>query len=225
VIEPFKIDEGKGWKVEWFDVEQRSAEWFALRCGTLTASNFAAMRRDADSKTRTILMRRIAAEIISGLPMETYANGAMDRGNRQEPAILDGYAFRRGVDVQRVGFVRRTICNRLGEDLVIGCSPDGVVGEEGLVQAKSMQPDLLVAMIDNEAFFPTEHVPQAQGELWVTGLRWCDVEIGYEGCPLRKSFRNERNEQYIGELQDAAESFMHDLRKLVARVKAKGRIR
>lgn len=213
--------------VETFDCEQRSPEWFALRRGILTASNMDVLmaegRDGGPSLTRARLLDQMAAEIISEIPAETYSSAAMKRGLEQEPALIDDYAFERGVTVERVGFVRRTIANPLGEDLVIGCSPDGLVGSSKVLQIKSLQPDLLVRLIDSGRF-PSEHKWQCHGELLVTGRASCDLRIGYVGMPIAATYRIQRDESIVAQMRNEAEKFAYELRKLVERVKQKGRL-
>lgn len=223
--------------VEVFDeIEQGSDEWFALRTGILTASVFAdvmAEGRDGpDAGVRVNLMRHLAAEIISERPMETFSNAAMQRGREQEPWLIEQYvgeqhrrAFARREEapsVRLVAFVRRTIRDPLmTEPLVVGCSPDALVGEDGVLETKSMRPDLLVRLLDSGRF-PSEHRWQCQGSLWVAGRRWCDLRVGYQDFPLRYECRVEASATDHAALRAQCERFTWDLRKLVERVRARG---
>ena len=213
--------------VETFDFEQRSPEWFEARRGICTASVFSTVMaegRDGPSKTRAKLMSQMAAEQIGGIPAETYSNAAMQRGIEMEPAALEHYSFTRGVDLERVGFVRRTIHNPLGSRLIVGCSPDSLVGKHGILQVKTMQPDLIVDLVDGGRF-PTEHRWQCIGEMWVTGRAWCDLMIFYKDFPLTPTFRIERDVVAISKLANGVEVFNHELGQLVDRVKKKGNLR
>lgn len=210
--------------VEEFEFEQRGDEWYAMRIGLCTASVFktimASGKDEAESRSRATLMNRMAAEIIFERPMETFTNAAMQRGVDMEPAALEHYAFTNGIEVRRVGFVRRTVRSPLGRDLVVGCSPDGIVGDDGLVQVKTMQPDLIVKLVDTGRF-PSEHRAQCHGELWVTGRKWVDLKVFFEGFPISPIYRIVRNESYIAEVRAAVETFAFELRGLVERVRAK----
>jgi len=207
---------------------QGSAEWFGLRLGFPTSSVFAAIMADGrdggESKTRAKLLNQLAGEILSGQPAEAFQNDAMRRGNMMEAEAVEHYAFTRRVRVERVGFVRRTIHNPLGEDLVVGCSPDGFVGDDGLLEVKTMRPDLLIELVD-KGRFPTEHRAQVHGGLWVTGRKWCDLKVFYSGMPVSPTFRVERDDHYIAQIISAVQVFAFDLRRLVERVKAKGSVR
>jgi hypothetical protein len=212
--------------VEVFDeVEQGSPEWAAVRMGTITASRMKAVmangRDGGESKMRATLMRLLAAEIIHGKPMATFSNNSMARGIEMEPWALEHYAFTRNVEVERVGFVRRTIRNPLGEDLVIGASPDGLVAKNRVLQVKTMQPDLIVEMLDTGRQ-PSEHKWQCHAEMWVTGRDECDLMIGYEGFPIAPTFSFKRDEALIVEMRRECEKFAWELRKLIERVRQRG---
>jgi hypothetical protein len=106
-------------------------------------------------------MRKLAGEILTGIPMESYSNDDMDRGREQEPEILARYAFEHDIDVAKCGFIRN------GKK---GCSPDGLIGDDGMVQIKSAAPHVMIEILEAwiaKRTIPTKHLPQCQGELWV----------------------------------------------------------
>lgn len=213
--------------VEEFDCEQRSEEWYELRRGALTASNFAtimASPQDPDGiGSRKKLLYRLAGEQLTGVVAETYTSKAMERGIDMEPAARAFYRRTRFADMREVGFVRRTIHNAFGEPLVVGCSPDGCVDPDGVLQIKTMIPELLIPIAEKGARgFPAEHRAQCQGELWVTGRAWNDLMIFYEGMPVAPTFRIERSEEYIKTIKDACEVFSYDLRTLVKKLRSMG---
>lgn len=207
-------------KVEVFDCEQRSEEWFALRLGTVTASVLSAVMSSSDEqRMRTKLLLMLAAEIMMKEPAETFCNAHMLRGIEMEPDAIAHYEFTRGIKTERVGFVQRTI-RRVTGDLVVGCSPDALVGKDGLLQVKTMQPDNLVELIDSGRF-PSEHKWQCHGEIFFTGRSWLDLEIFYKGFPIAPVFRIERNDALCRQIEDAVEKFYWDLNKLVERLEAR----
>lgn len=209
--------------VEVFDFEQRTEPWFVVRRGIPTASRFAAVLAEgkdgADAKTRDLYMRQLAGERITGQTCETFQSDAMVRGVAMEPAIRDTYAEERMIVPQPCGFVRRTIHNPFGDPLVVGCSPDSLIGDDGLLQIKTMRPDLLIDLQDRGAqAFPSGHRAQCQGELWVTGRKWLDLRIGYAGMPIALTFRVLRDDAYIADLRKAADVFSFQLRQMVERI-------
>src|SRR5581483_2906116 len=206
--------------IETFDCEQRGEDWYALRLGLVTASVLSAvMAGSEERRMRSKLLYRLAAEKITRQPMETFSNDAMARGVALEPEALEHYAFTRGVELERVGFVRRTM-RKFGGDIVVGCSPDSLVGKDGMVQIKTMQPDLLVELVDNGRF-PSEHRWQCHGELCFSGRRWCDLMVYWPGFPNPPSWRIERDESTCRQIENEVEKFDWELRELVKRIEAR----
>lgn len=208
--------------VEVFDeVEQGSDEWRRLRAGIVTSSVMrdviANGKNGEDSKMRETLMHRLAGEILCGEPAEEFQSAAMKRGNEMEAEAREHYAFTRGVDLRRVGFVRRTLAN----GIVIGCSPDSLIGEDTVLEIKTMKPELLIKLA-KRGTFPTEHRAQCHGSLWVTGRSVCRLVVFYRGMPVTPTFRIERDDAYIRELSDAVEVFCWELGKLVAQIRSMG---
>lgn len=200
------------------DVEQGSPEWLALRLGIPTASNFAMVLRDSDSKTREEYMTILAGEILSGIPGEGKAivTEAMKRGKLMEPESRDHYARTNFVEVEQVGFIRR----KLPSGRYVGASPDALVDKRrGGFETKTMVPKLLIPRLLKGAGMPPEHRPQVQGTMLVGDLDFVDFTLFYRGHPS-KPFRITRDEAYIKELSDAIEVFDHSIHKLVAQIRA-----
>lgn len=158
-------------------IEQGSAEWFAAKCGKFSASRAAdlmAKGRDGKpSRTRANLLAAIACERVTGVFTDSYHNGVMDRGNEVEASAVNAYILKTGALVERVGFMEHpSIPN-------VGCSPDGLVGDDGGLEIKSPSS----AARHMEALFDgahaVEHRLQVQFSLWVTGRRWWDV-VSYD---------------------------------------------
>jgi hypothetical protein len=214
-------------EVETFDCEQGSEDWHLLHLGIASASVFSVVmasgKEGGESVTRRKLLYKLAAEVLTGKPRKTYHNAYMDRGNAMEPGAREHYAFTRGVEVQRTGFVRRTIHRPFEEKpLVVGCSPDGLVGSGTVLEIKTMESDLLIEAAVRGTF-PAEHRAQCQGSLWVTGREQCDLVLYdaelHPAMPT-PSFILERDEAYIRRIRDAVEVFDYDLRQLVKQIRA-----
>jgi predicted phage-related endonuclease len=207
--------------VEFFSEEeypQGSEEWFRLRLGMPTASNFAAIMAGGEGKMRASLMRRMAGEILTDQLAETFKSEAMARGNEMEAEARDRFAFTNNVELERVGFVRRTLPN----GRFVGCSPDSLIGKDGVLEVKTMRPDLMIELIESGRF-PTEHRAQVHGSLWVTGRSVCKLVIYYRGMPVTPTFTVERDDRYIAEIAEAVEVFDYELRKMVERIRGKGK--
>ncbi len=187
-----------------FDCEQGSPEWFACRLGIPTASRFKDVLAKGQGLTRKKYLYTLAGEILTGESAESYTNDHMERGKAMEPELRDRYAFQTGDDPVRVGFMRR------GD---VGCSPDSLLGEDGLLEIKSKLPHLQLEVLDRGTL-PPEHVAQVQGQLWISGRRYCKFVSGWPKLPLFVC-RVERDDAYIATLAAEVEAFNHELRATV----------
>ena len=148
------------------ECDQGSPEWFAARLGLPTDSEFKkVLAQSKELRMRTGYMRKLAGEILTGLPAEHYTNSHMDRGHVQEAEALELYCFVTEAEPQHVGFIRN------GDT---GCSPDALLGWDGAVEIKSALPHIMVEIICADKF-PTEHEAQVQGGLWIMERDWCDL--------------------------------------------------
>ena len=194
------------------ECEQGSPEWFEARRGIPTASRYADVLAEGKGIMRARYMRQLAAETITEEPMETYKNAKMERGKEHEPDLRARYAFDHDVNIEQVGFLRSNM-------IATGCSPDGLVGVDGMIEIKSSEPDLLIELLDSGRA-PTQHMPQIQGNLWITGRDWCDLVIGWPKLPLF-TVRVKRDEPYMANLRRELERFNQELHEMVGRIKAK----
>ncbi|OFX05677.1 MAG: hypothetical protein A3E78_03245 [Alphaproteobacteria bacterium RIFCSPHIGHO2_12_FULL_63_12] len=213
--------------VEHVDVVQNSPEWLEARRGLVTASNFAiVMREGKDGKaalTREDFLYRLAGEILSGEVAESFKSEAMKRGNLMEAEARERYILGTFENVRRVGFVKRTIASKIArvDPLVIGASPDALVGARGGLEIKTMAPHLLIRQIER-AVAPGEHRPQVQGTMWVCDLDHVDLVFFYRGRLTGPKYRIERDETFIAQLRNEVEVFDHQLKKLVAKIRRTG---
>lgn len=198
--------------LEIIDCEQNSDEWYRARMGIPTASEFATvMAKGKDggkSVTRTTYMHKLAGELITGQPMEHYTNNWMERGKAMEDEARQFYAFLHDAEIQRVGFIRN------GDK---GCSPDGLIGANGMHEIKTAAPHIMIPNLLREDF-PPEHKAQCQGGLWVAEREWIDLQIYWPGMPpcVHRAFRDEA---YIKTLSDAVDAFNDELQTLVAKLR------
>lgn len=201
--------------MEIFDFEQGSAEWLSARAGIPTASEFATImasgRGGGESKMRLTYLRKLAGEIITGEPTEAYTNAHMERGHAMEPEARDLYCLLTDAEIQRVGFVRN------GQT---GCSPDALVGNDGILEIKTKLPHLLIELLLADKF-PADHVAQCQGNLWVAEREWIDIVVYWPKMPpLIK--RAQRDEAYIRALERAVDEFNVELAELVEKIRRYG---
>ena len=165
-----------------FDIEQGADEWHALRRGVITASAIGklltATGKPANNDTSRAQLYQLLAERITGESDQGYYNDDMARGHLLEPYARNLYA--ENFDpVAECGFV--TLTTPTG--CVLGYSPDGLVGDDGLIEIKCPRPKThLKSLLTGEV--PSEYVPQVQTGLAVTGRRYCDYISYSPGLPL-----------------------------------------
>ena len=197
------------------DCEQGSEEWFLARMGRPTASEFKTIigiKKDArDKVTRRTYMLKLAGEIVTGKPMESYSNDHMERGKVMEGEARDLYAFMMDADPQRVGFITNGYK---------GCSPDSLLGDKGVLEIKTKLPHLMIDCILKDEF-PPEHKAQCQGALWVAEREWIDICVYWPSLPLFVK-RAHRDEAFIADLARAVDDFNAELVATVERVRRYG---
>jgi hypothetical protein len=196
---------------EIIECEQNSPEWLRARMGIPTASAFSDVLAKGEGKTRRTYMLKLAGELITGEPMESFSNAHTERGHLLEEEARDLYTLQTGADIARVGFIRNGRA---------GCSPDSLIGEEGGLEIKTKLPHLLIETILADKF-PPEHKAQVQGTLWVTGRKWWDLAIYWPGIPLFIK-RVERDDGYIANLAGAVTAFNIELDQVVQTIRAYG---
>lgn len=196
--------------IEVLDIEQRSPEWHAARLGIPTASEFGSILAKGQGKMRRLYLTRLAAERLTGEPAARYDNHHMARGRDQEEDALAYYAWLNEIELQRVGFVRMQIAGGW-----VGCSPDALVGADGMVEVKCRVASGMVDAMLTEGL-PGEYRAQVQGGLWITGRQWCDLVL-YNPDLRLLTIRVERDEPYITALADEVSKFATELDAAVAR--------
>jgi putative phage-type endonuclease len=199
---------------------QRTDAWFAARCGQFTASRAAdlmARTKSGPSASRGALLTELAIERLTGQPTPSYTNAAMQRGIELEDEARDAYAFAKLVAVQQVAYI-------VAEGLPnAGCSPDGLVGDEGIVEIKC--PTNMAKHLDalRSGAHAVEYRWQLQHQLMVTGRAWNDA-VSYhpafpEGLQLAIT-RVERDEAAIAELRAAIIAADAEVEAIVAELRA-----
>lgn len=200
-------------ELEIIDCEQGTPEWLAARAGVVTASEFSAVmakgRGGSPSETRRKLIYVKAAEIITGQPVQTFqGNAHTQRGHEMEPEVRDLYVATSPEECRQVGFMRR------GR---IGCSPDTLVGDDGLLEIKTKLPHLQIEAVE-AGVLPSEHTAQVQGQLLVSGRQWCDFRSYWPGLPQLK-LRVYRDAEYLANLSAELARFNSEVDALVSRIR------
>jgi predicted phage-related endonuclease len=163
------------------DLVQGSGEWHAARCGLITASEVKllltpTLKEANNDKARSHLWE-LAAQRISKYVEPSYIGDNMLRGWEDEILARDLYS-KTFEPVEEVGFVTN---DKWG--FTLGYSPDGVVGEHGLIECKSRRQKFQVqAIVEHyvDGSVPDDFTLQVQAGLLITGRRWIDL-ISYSG--------------------------------------------
>jgi putative phage-type endonuclease len=200
---------------------QESGDWLLARCGQFTASRatkLMAKTKAGPSASRGELLTLLAIERLTGQPVDTYQNDAMRRGTELEAEARDLYAFAHGTAVEEVGFVPHpTLPNT-------GCSPDGIVGEDGLLEVKCPANPAKHVEAIRRGEHAQEYRWQLQHQLMVTGRQWVDA-ASYdprfpEGLQLAVT-RVTRDETAIAELVAEIEKADAEVAALVIELQTK----
>lgn len=184
-----------------YDCDQGSGDWYMARLGVITASEFQTLLvkgkgEDGESVGQRTYMLTLIGEILTGMPTMGYSNDHMERGKLMEDEARDAYALVTDQLPRRIGFMRR------GE---IGCSPDSLIGDDGMLEIKTKAPHLQLDVI-LKGEVPAEHKAQLQGQLLVSGRQWVDFVSYWPRLPIFIK-RVYRDESYIAELQTAINRF------------------
>lgn len=188
-------------------IEQGTPEWFAQRIGKVTASRVAdviATTKSGYSASRTNYAAQLIAERLTGVVAESYTNGAMQWGTQTEPEARDAYCFYHGATVEQTGFVPHPSID------MAGASPDGYVGDDGLVEIKCPNTATHIDTLLGKAV-PGKYVTQIQFQLACTGRKWADFVSYDPRMPehLRLFVRRvERADEMIAHLEGEVRSFL-----------------
>ena len=190
------------------DIEQGTPEWFALRAGKVTGSNFGKVLAKGSGATRRSYMLDLIAERW-GAQREPYTNAAMEWGTQTEPQARAMYELMSGDEVEEVTLILHS------DD--VSCSPDGLVGNDGGIEIKCPNSSTHVDYRLREAL-PSAYKPQVQGFLWIAEREWCDFVSFDPRVRADKQFfcvRVYRDEAYIKTLAAEVERFVAELLALL----------
>lgn len=194
------------------DSQQRTSEWFKQRWGRATASRFndviAKGKNGQALSGRKNYLSELVIERLTEPPTEdiSYKSGAMEWGIENEPVALLAYELDTGNQVSSAFFEKH-------ETLEAGASPDGYVGTDGLIEIKCPNSATHLETLKSKKI-PSQYVAQVQGQLWITGRKWCDF-ISYDPrFPINAQIfitRIERDEQYIKDLESELTKFLEEV--------------
>lgn len=152
-------------------MEQRSPEWFAARCGKVTASRLydvMARTKSGYAASRQNYMAELICQRLTGKPEEGFTNAAMMRGTELEPVAREMYALNEfDAVILEVGLIDHpTIAG-------FAASPDGIVNDDGLIEIKC--PNTWTHLQTLKTGVPKyQYLLQMHAQMMCTGRKWCD---------------------------------------------------
>jgi hypothetical protein len=193
------------------DIRQQTEEWDHWR-NRPTASEFHKFITPAKgeySSQATAYAAKIIAKRL-GVYTEPPPSFWMEWGTEHEPNAKLSYTKETGCEIQDVGFVLPDNTD------AYGCSPDGLVGDDGLIEIKCPAPETLVAYTAYGEL-PLKYKPQIQGQLFITGREWCDFYVWHpELTPFL--LRIEPDEEYHEKIADGLLKLLCECEEIAARV-------
>lgn len=192
-------------------MEQRTSTWFAVRWGLATASRFAdilAKTRNGYGASRKNYLAELVIERLTPPPEEDngFKTAAMAFGTDNEPVARLAYELETGNSVDEAFFEKH-------KTLLAGASPDGYVGEVGLIEIKIPNSSTHLETLKSQKV-PTQYIPQIQGQLWITGRDWCDFVSYDPRMPENAQLfikRVYRDDDYISDLEEAVTDFLEEV--------------
>jgi len=193
------------------NLAQRSDEWYEIRRGIVTASAVGQLLtpslRVADNDTSRALTTTLAVERINGWSEETRMTDDMWRGVEHEPIARDLYSEHHAPATE-FGFMCRE-----EDGWTLGLSPDGVVGDEGLIEIKCPRAKGHFRTILTDRV-PSQYVGQCQAALLVSGRAWLDFVSFHSGMPL-KVIRVLPDPDWFAAIEAACRQFEHNVAELL----------
>lgn len=191
-------------------IEQGSPEWFEARLGKVTASRINDVMMSKDKAGYQNYRAQLVCERLTGRATETFKSPAMQQGNEVEPQARAFYCLETGFDVLVVGLVDHPTIQDAG------ASPDGLVGDEGLVQIKCPEPKTHIRTLLGGSV-PQLYRYQMQWEMACTGRKWCDFASFNSDMPDEMRLhlqRFERDDDLIAEMNTATLALLEEVEKV-----------
>jgi putative phage-type endonuclease len=199
---------------------QGSPEWFAARCGKVTASRVAdivARTKSGPSASRAQYEAQLIAERLTGVVEQGFSNAAMQWGTEHEAEARAAYCFRHDMEVQECAFV---IHPGIPE---AGASPDGLIGDDGLVEIKCPTLATHIATLQTGTV-PEKYRTQMLWQMACTGREWCDFVSYDPRLPASMRLfvqRVERDVEAITKLEYEVMEFLADVTRKVVMLRRK----
>jgi len=198
-------------------IEQGTEEWFKARCGKVTASRVSdvvAKTRNGWGASRANYAAQLIAERLTGKVADSFSSAAMQWGTDTEPEARDAYEFYTGLDVVQIGFVDHPKIQ------ATGASPDGMVGETGLIEIKCPNTATHINTLISQSI-PKKYITQMHWQMACTGRDWCDFVSYDPRMPeeLRMFMKRvDKDAELTAQLEGDVCSFLTELEETIAKL-------
>ena len=193
-------------------MDQRTDDWFAARLGKVTASRVAdvvAKTKTGVSASRGNYMAQLIVERLTGKPVESFSSSAMQWGTDTEPLARAAYELATDTMVEEIGFVEHESIP------MCGASPDGLVGDDGLIEIKCPNTATHIETLINNTI-DNRYVLQMQWQMACTDRKWCDFVSFDPRMPealQMKIIRVNFNEMLVTDLENQVEQFLNEVQE------------
>ena len=195
---------------------QGTPEWLSERAGKVTASMVSAVLMKPETAGFRDYQAQLVAEILTGKPQGSdYTNAAMQFGTEMEPLARSAYEAETGFSVDEVGFCQHPTIERAG------ASPDGLVGDSGLVEIKCPKVATHLAYLI-AGVVPAGYKNQMMWQMACTSRDWCDFASFRPDLPEHLQLfivRFKRDPERIKELETAVVAFLDSVDKMINQLK------
>jgi putative phage-type endonuclease len=189
-------------------IDQNTEQWLDLRRGKFTASSIKHLFSKPTTAAYEKAIYSVAFERLTGQSPESFSNEWMQRGHELEASARMHYELTTGNSVEDGGFVEM--------DEWVGCSPDGLVDDDGLLEIKCPVFNTHMNYLMNGKL-PSTYKWQVHSQIWITDRKWCDFMSYYPGL---KEFiiRVNRDDALIAELEKAVESAKAEVEQIIKKL-------
>lgn len=201
------------------NIEQRTDDWYAARLGKVTASSLhkvLAKTKTGYGADRGNYMTQLVLERITGAKADSYSNSAMQWGVEQEPFARAAYEATRGVMVDEVGFIPHPTIKDAG------ASPDGLVGDDGMVEIKCPESKTALECWLSENPVEAKYFAQMQWQMRCADRSWCDYVVFDPRMPAKAQLfikRVERDDAWLEKAEAEVIKFLAEVDAKVAALK------
>lgn len=176
------------------EIEQQSEEWYKLRSGRFTASYFHTLMGESTTK-ENIILKKTAERLNPNFRDDFFITKDIERGIELESQARLLYEMQTGNEIKEIGFCE--------VDDFVGCSPDGLIGEDGIIEIKSPKDNVFIEQVIKDKIKP-EYYTQIQYNLYCLDRKYCDYIAYNANYPLFIK-RIERDETYIEKIKKTIE--------------------